>query len=209
MVPSCSVTHCSLAMILHILCIGVVCGAAGTFRHAPKVALSELHQSHKAVQDDAHGAGSGHMDVSHAEQDLQSSIASNEEDSESLDVKAEMSLALEIPKVIVESNKVSKMMEDVDELKNRPKRTDRTVRLLTMKIGIVRKMLNHMYHHFRGAVQRAELNREMHAKYDEDLFTSSAKAVKTLGGSLSRLSGAQHDLDEQVEVLDSLDSYPQ
>merc|ERR1719191_1849148 len=196
-------------MILHILCIGVVYGAAGTFRHAPKVALSELHQSHKAVQDDAHGAGSGHMDVSHAQQDLRSSSASKEEDSESLDVKAEMSLALEIPKVIVESNKVDKMMEDVDELKNRPKRSDRTVRLMVMKIGIVRKMLNHMYHHFRGAVQRAELNREMHATYDKDLFESSAKAVKTLGGSLTQISHHEHNLDAQVDVLDSLNSYLQ
>lgn len=203
-----------LVMILHILFVGVASGAVRTFRHAPKVAFSELRQSHKAVQDDAHAAASGHMDVSHAKQDLRSSSASTEQDAESSDVEAEMSLEQEVPKVIVESNKVSKMMEDVDDLKSRPKRTDRTVRLLVMKIGTVKKMLNHMYHHFRGAVQRAELNREMHAQFDQEIFDSSAKAVKTLGGSLTQLSNAQQasasiHLDEQVEVLDSLNSYLQ
>jgi hypothetical protein len=177
---------------------------AGSLRHAPKVALSELHQSDKTVQDDAHGGSNGRLGVSHAQQELRITSGSAEEDSQSSDAEDMMSLALEIPKVIVESNKVDKMMEDVDELKNRPKRTDRTVRLLTMKIGVVKKMLNHMYHHFRGAVQRAELNREMHAKYDEDLFASSAKAVKTLGGSLKQMDAAQHDLDDQVDLLETL-----
>merc|ERR1719454_2805058 len=101
------------------------------------------------------------------------------------------------------------MMEDVDELKNRPKRTDRTVRLLTMKIGVVKKMLNHMYHHFRGAVQRAELNREMHAAFDEELFDSSSNAVTKLGSALSRLTKASDNMDLQVETLDDLNTYLQ
>jgi len=136
------------------------------------------------------------------------STAQSEDEAEREEDAAESSLATEVPKVIAESNKVNSLMTDVDDLLQ--KKDKKNVGLLTTKVVNVKKVLNHMYHHFRGAVQKAELNKEMNAAYDVDLFDASQNAVKMLGGALDKLSAHQKSsMDDQVEVLDDLNTYLQ
>merc|ERR550537_1413311 len=109
---------------------------------------------------------------------------------------------------MAESNKVNSLMSEVDDLLQ--KKDKKNLGLLTTKVGAVKKVLNHMYHHFRGAVQKAELNKEMKAAYDTDLFDASQNAVKMLGGSLDKLgANSKAAIDDQVEVLDDLNTYLQ
>jgi len=164
--------------------------------------LTEEHQKGYLVQNHGHDTISRHDHIDSR------SAAQSEDEAEKEEDAAESSLATEVPKVIAESNKVNSLMTDVDDLLQ--KKDAKSLGLMATKVSAVKKTLNHMYHHFRGAVQKAELNKEMHADYDVDLFDASQNAVKTLGGALDKLSAqTKASADDEVEILDDLNTYLQ